>query len=282
MLTQKPYFKLCVWCVTITLAGVIAAASIESEAAPVGDSGTSEENPMKEGKNMTEPHRYVVRKVHQQPALDGVWDSPAWQHAQVAEVAHFHPKSSDHRPTTHLKLLYDANGIYVFFRVTDRYVLSTRTTYQEPVYRDACVEFFVQPKPGGASGLDGYLNFEMNSGGTLLLHYNVPSRKEGEPATCEHVPWSLASQVRVYHSLPKVVSEEIKEPVTWCVQYFIPFSLLERYVGPLGNVAGQAWRANFYKCAEDNSHPHWSTWSPIGEALNFHQPQYFGVLCFEV
>ena len=37
---------------------------------------------------------------------------------------------------------------------------------------------------------------------------------------------------------------------------------------------------NFFKCADDSSHPHWASWAPIGEALNFHQPQYFAPLRF--
>jgi len=32
----------------------------------------------------------------------------------------------------------------------------------------------------------------------------------------------------------------------------------EHYVGPLGPLTGQVWRGNFFKCAEDNSHPHWA------------------------
>ena len=42
-----------------------------------------------------------------------------------------------------------------------------------------------------------------------------------------------------------------------CVEFSIPFAVLEEYIGPLGAAAGQVWRANFYKCGSETSHPHW-------------------------
>ena len=29
-----------------------------------------------------------------------------------------------------------------------------------------------------------------------------------------------------------------------------------------------AWRANFYKCGDDTSHPHWAAWSPLKKVNN--------------
>jgi len=40
-------------------------------------------------------------------------------------------------------------------------------------------------------------------------------------------------------------------------------------------------RGNFYKCAEDNSHPHWASWASMGGELNFHLPDRFGWFSFE-
>jgi len=66
----------------------------------------------------------------------------------------------------------------------------------------------------------------------------------------------------------------------WTLRFYIPFAVFENYVGPLGEVAGQSWRGNFFKCAEDCSHPHWAAWSPVDE-FNFHLPRCFGTLRFE-
>lgn len=224
----------------------------------------------------TEP-TYAIRKAVETPGLDGAWDSPAWAHADMLEIAHFFPQGSDHRPVTRAKLLYDTERIYVMFRVEDRYVRCLADRYQGAVYQDACVEFFVRPRAD-----KGYFNFEMNCGGTLLLR-NVtdPTRIGKELAEYRNVPWEQASQIRVFHSMPKVVEPEIEEAVVWTVEYSVPFSLFEAYVGPLGELSGQEWRANFYKCAENNSHPHFATWAPIRGACNFHQPQFFAPIRFE-
>jgi len=138
------------------------------------------------------------------------------------------------------------------------------------------VEFFVQPREDR-----GYFNFEINCGGTLLLSYQENEAWKGASARpAGAVPWELAQGVKIYHSMPKTVEPEITEPVVWHVEYFIPFSIFEAYLGELGNPAGQAWRANFYKCAENNSQPHWASWSPIEGELNFHRPQYFAPILF--
>lgn len=45
---------------------------------------------------------------------------------------------------------------------------------------------------------------------------------------------------------------------------------------------GVTWRANFCKCADDSSRPHWLTWSPVTDSEPaFHRPKYFGILEFE-
>ena len=45
---------------------------------------------------------------------------------------------------------------------------------------------------------------------------------------------------------------------------------------------GVTWRANFYKCADHTSHPHWLSWSVIGSGkFEFHVPEYFGTLEFK-
>ena len=117
---------------------------------------------------------YVIRRAIATPELRGQWDGAAWAHAAELEVSHFHSKSSSHRPLTRAKLLYDDAGIYVHFRVADRYVKCLETQHQGRVWRDSCAEFFVQPKPPGP-----YFNIEMNCGGTMLL-YCIPIPPRGE------------------------------------------------------------------------------------------------------
>src|SRR5690606_38130767 len=144
-----------------------------------------------------------------------------------------------HRPKTQARLLYDADGIDVIFRVEDRYVRSVNTVPQGPVCRDSCVEFFVQPNGAGA-----YFNFEVNAGGTLHVTYiRDASRRIGGFADYKIINHGLLETVPIKSTLPQVVEPEIDEPTTWCLQYHIPRSFLETFSGPLGEFAGQTWRA---------------------------------------
>lgn len=217
---------------------------------------------------------YTVKRAAIEPELRGLWNGEAWLQADIIALRSYF-EVSKFQPRVQVRALHGEKGIYVHFKVDDQFVLTTRTEYHGEVWKDSCAEFFVQPKPDR-----GYFNFEINSGGTMLLSYHEHPEYAGEDKSSS-VPWDLASTVQIYHSLPRIIAPESSEPINWQLEYFIPYSLLETYVGPLGTVAGQQWRANFYKCAEDNSHPHWGTWAPIFEKLDFHQPRFFGVLQFE-
>jgi hypothetical protein len=162
------------------------------------------------------------------------------------------------------------------FRVEDRYVRCTRREYQSDVWKDSCVEFFAQPRPDS-----GYFNFEFNCGGAFLCCYIInPERTKEGLKEFTRLPEKIGSLVRVRSSLPRTIEPEIAEPLAWTLQFSIPLSVFEGYLGPLGLLAGQRWRGNFFKCAEENSHPHWVSWSPVDE-FNFHLPRCFGTITFE-
>jgi hypothetical protein len=87
-------------------------------------------------------------------------------------------------------------------------------------------------------------------------------------------------RVLVRSSQPRTLDPEIAAPLEWQLAFFIPTALVERFVGELGPLPGQTWRANLYKCGDKTSHPHWASWSPLDER-NFHLPRCFGTLSFE-
>jgi hypothetical protein len=217
-----------------------------------------------------------IPHVRQAPALDGAWDSPLWRAATEIDIAHFHSQSSEHHPRVRARLLWTDDALHVLFDVQDRYVKAACTRYGQQVCKDSCVEVFLQPKPDA-----GYFNFEVNCGGTMLLWYvtdPAPAPKGLRGAV--EVPIERAGAVGIYHDLPTQIPVELSEPVDWRLQLAIPISLLEHYTGRLEPLGGSRWRGNFFKCADHTSHPHWASWNPIGEALNFHAPEFFGELRF--
>ncbi len=145
----------------------------------------------------------------------------------------------------------------------------------DEVWKDSCVEFFMQPRNG-----QGYFNLEMNAGGAHLCSYiEDPARVPGGFKKFARLPAEIGGAIRLHSSLPNVIDPEIVGPVCWQLNFFVPFSLIETYAGPLGEMPGRQWRGNFYKCADETSHPHWAAWAPVDE-LNFHLPRCFGTLRF--
>ena len=210
------------------------------------------------------------------PHVGGSWDSSPWDGIRSLELVFFRPEGAGHCPATRCKLLYSSSRLHGIFRIEDRYVRCVHAGFQAEVFRDSCVEFFVQPKPGA-----GYFNFEFNCGGAMLASYVYdPVRVDGRLRGCSPLSLEEGSEVLIYHDLPEQIEPEIDGPVIWHLGFSLPFSLLERYVGPIGEKGGQEWRANFYKCGDDTSHPHWGSWQPLAER-NFHDPSSFGTIRFK-
>jgi hypothetical protein len=219
---------------------------------------------------------YLVHPISLPPPSPFLWSSPSWDGAEFLTIDSFLPESSSHRPVTQVKVLHNGTTVFVLFQVHDRYVRSIRTDFQSEVWKDSCVEWFVQPRPE-----KGYFNFEVNAGGALRVSYiEDPARVNGGLLKSTLLPVDLGDLIGIYHSLPEVLDPEIIAPVEWTVGITVPVSVLEKFVGPIGILAGQEWRANFNKCADESSHPHWATWNPVAEK-NFHRPQDFGKLVFE-
>lgn len=217
---------------------------------------------------------YKVQKLSEQPEINAVWDKMPWNGIESLQVKNFMGDKPEHFPYTQAKVAYDNTAIYVIFRVEDRYVRAAAKKHQGPVYLDSCVEFFFTP---GTDIKEGYFNLEMNCGGTMLFHHQMKPRDEQTHLSEEHL-----QQVEVAHTLPEIIDPEMVGDTTWIVEYRIPFSILSNYHSFSEPEAGTIWRANFYKCADQTSHPHWLTWSPIDfPRPNFHVPEYFGILEFQ-
>ncbi len=221
------------------------------------------------------PPTYTVHRAQPLPDIAAHWDDPVWRDAETAELKNFRPESGAHRPRARVRLLYGGAGLRGIFQVHDQFVRSIRTRYMDEVWKDSCVEFFMQPRNG-----QGYFNLEMNAGGAHLCSYiEDPARVPGGFKKFARLPAEIGGAIRLHSSLPNVIDPEIVGPVCWQLNFFVPFSLIETYAGPLGEMPGRQWRGNFYKCADETSHPHWAAWAPVDE-LNFHLPRCFGTLRF--
>jgi hypothetical protein len=149
------------------------------------------------------------------------------------------------------------------------------TEYFGNVWQDSCVEFFFTPQE---EVTDGYFNLETNCIGTILMFHQQAIDKGRRYLEIDDL-----DTIKLATSLPQgqPIDPEIDQPLAWTLEYALPWRMLENYAPIAAPAPGVTWRANFYKCADKTSRPHWLTWSKIPlERPNFHQPQYFGYLEF--
>lgn len=191
-------------------------------------------------------------------------------------IAYTWPESGKNRPKVEFRILHDEASLYVKYSVReDRGVVVRHRGFQVPVHFDSCCEIFVRPKLGA-----GYFNFEMNAGGSLTLMYiEDPSRIPDGFKKAVRLPEELCRQVEIIHSLPDLIPEELPGPTDWELRLRIPFSLFEKYVGPL-DLSQRNWLGGLFSCAEQTSEPYWQSWTPI-PTLNFHNVLVFRDLVLE-
>ena len=214
---------------------------------------------------------YLVKKAVGPVALDAPWDSPVWNNAVELKLEYAFERSSAHRPDTRIKMQYDDQYIYGLFQVKDQYVKAVAEKNQDSVCYDSCVEFFVKP-----AGVERYFNFEMNCGGTILL-YHVKNCRAHDFTV---IPEEDLKTIQLFHTLPHRITEEITEPTTWRLGFRIPIAFFQKYSNINPKLSGQTWTANFTKCADHTSHPHWLSWQVLPK-FDFHLPDSFGKLVFE-
>jgi hypothetical protein len=226
------------------------------------------------------PLHYLAKRIHPSSTspITCDWESSLWKDVPPLAIDQFHASSSDHHPIVHAKIAHSGSAVHAIYRVQDRYVKSVGMKFQDMVCWDSCVEFFIEPKVNR-----GYFNFEMNCGGTLLVYYieDPTPGPNGKFNKLDFVAPEHGALVRIQTTMPRSTPVEIEQPIEWRLAVSIPLAVMEPYVGEIGNLAGQTWNANLYKCGDRTSHPHWASWSNIGQLCAFHQPAKFGEIQFE-
>ena len=172
------------------------------------------------------------------------------------------PADFPYAPEANVLIAHTGCDIYLLFTCHPRLMLALHTADQSPVSQDSCVEFFVQPCPGGE-----YWNFEFNCIGAI----NASHRME-RPAPTRLSAYELA-QVRRYSSLGTEPFAERPSQGPWSLAVVIPLQLIGLvYEGQPIEIKG-----NFYACASASSQPFYLSWNPISAPRpNFHLPESFG------
>jgi hypothetical protein len=214
----------------------------------------------------------------QSPVAD--WDASVWRTAATLDIGVWRWQDSGHHPRTQARVLWDEEGLAAIFRVEDRWVRAVAQRFGDPVSQDSCVEFFVSPY--GMDATDAYFNFELSCNGTLLTRRCSSATERGWGRKSPLLAAADAQLLRIASTLSGTVDPEIETATTWCVAFYVPFELFDRYFVDLPRPQpGSEWKGNLYKCAGATSHPHWGTWAPIElDRPGFHSPAFFRPLRF--
>lgn len=217
---------------------------------------------------MTESYRvkYVDRDL-----VDCLDVAEVFKNIKCLHITHYPWDTNDYRPEVEVRLFYTLEHLHIQFRSYETQIKAEYRLDQEPVCRDSCVEFFVNPDPENNSD---YLNFEVNPVGTLRLAAGVG--REGRRDINGVKP-----SLMMYHSVSAEKPQDYSHS-QWTISYAIPFWLLKRHTGGFDAVSGHRMHANFYKCGDDTAKPHFGCWNYIhSDKPDFHRPECFGQLILE-
>lgn len=179
------------------------------------------------------------------------------------------PTEFPSKPNVSFKIAHDGQNIYLEFFVEENEIMANTPADNGPVWSDSCVEFFIQ-FPGSTY----YYNIETNCAGKVLFGYR-PGRKG-----FVHASQDVLSKIKRYPSLGTVPFDKKEGDFKWNLLLVIPVSAF--WESEITSFSGLSAKANFYKCGDYLSVPHYLSWNPISTAKpDFHQPPYFGDLEFE-
>jgi len=188
---------------------------------------------------------------------------------QINRINKINWDGSDYKPEVYFKIAYGEKEIYLKYYVREEYVKAEMTGINQNVYEDSCVEFFVSPEDDGI-----YYNFEFNSIGAFLL-----GSGSGRQDRIRINP-RVADRIRCLPSMGYDPFAERRGEQKWTLTVAIHLDMLFRH--DVNNIKDREFRANFYKCGDGLTRPHYLSWNPVlSEKPDFHRPEYFGIIHFK-
>lgn len=157
------------------------------------------------------------------------------------------------------QLCWDEEALYVRLRAREAEIRAehpAEALLAMPC-EDSCLEFFFSPAAGDAR----YFNIEFNPNGCMYLGFGgdresrvrlLPKRNPFDPA------------VR-------------RTQDGWEIAYRVPFAFVRQFYPDFQPKAGDALRANCYKCGDLTVREHYLSWNPCTSPTpDFHRPRDFG------
>lgn len=172
-----------------------------------------------------------------------------------------------YKPDVRFRMAHNGKNIMLEYEVNEKTSKAEYGKDNGKVWTDSCVEFFT-----GIGGDGIYYNLEANCIGTVLL--GMGPQREGRERAGEET----TSLIGRHSTLGKETFAE-RETGLWRLSLHIPVEAFCKH--RIADLSGITAGANFYKCGDGLSRPHFLSWNPINAAKpDFHRPDFFGTIQF--
>ncbi|TSD67293.1 hypothetical protein FFF34_007825 [Inquilinus sp. KBS0705] len=177
----------------------------------------------------------------------------------------FAPWAADEQqPSVSFTIAYDTNHMYLKYFVSERTLRAQYSQFNDPVYEDSCVEFFI-----AFDNDESYYNLEFNCFGTSRVQYGL--HKLGRA----FIPVNMLKTIEHQTLIKSTEGDDIEWELALC----IPKNIFTFH--PALCFEGSTARVNFFKCGDSLPEPHYLCWNNIhNETPEFHLPQFFKPITF--
>ncbi len=220
--------------------------------------------------NQKNMKKLIVKEIHHQGAVDlNLAEKLLESSAEIQFIETINWPEYPYKPEVKFKIAWCQDQILLKYYVNEENILAKETRVNGDVYKDSCVEFFISTNEN-----ETYYNFEFNCIGTPHVGYG-PGR-----ATRALTDPEILKLIKVESSLGNQPFDEKTGGHQWELMVVIPAACLTYDKDIV--LKGIKAHANFYKCGDETSKPHFVSWNPVGTGTpDYHQPAYFGELSFE-
>lgn len=185
------------------------------------------------------------------------------------KIAHENWTNLNSYPEVAFKVAHDGEEMFLQFKVKEDEVRAVAQGNHTEVWRDSCVEFFISFDDSGY-----YYNLEQSCIGQALFGYR---KDRNDPS------YAGDDVMRGIKRLPSLGGENFelkKGEFEWTLLTVLPVSSF--WNQDFKTFDGLKARANFYKCGDNLSKPHYLSWAPVEvEQPNFHKVEFFREISFE-
>lgn len=190
-----------------------------------------------------------------------------WENASEIAILNYPWDVQNYKPSTLVKIGYTNLGIVIGFKVKEKKLSIQYMKFNEPVYKDSCVEAFINFDPKNS---ENYINFEMNAIGTLLAQIGP------DGAQRRFLDEEDFENIKIKTNVTSENYQDFNDFKEWSIEYLIPYILIKKYY-PNFNIENIEYIAcNFYKCGDNTFIKHYGTLFNVEyHKPSFHRPEFF-------